>query len=478
MTKEKSLSLNYIAFISTLGGLLFGLDTGVINGALPFMSAEGQLNLTPISEGLITSSLLVGAAFGSAIGGRFSDKFGRRKNIMFLAVLFFFAAIGCAASPTANYLIVCRFLLGLAVGGASVTVLTYLAELAPKNKRGRLVTRNELMIVTGQFLAFVFNAFLGIYFSNAGHIWRVMLGINCIPAVFLFIGMMSMPESPRWLVVKGKISTALDVLQSIRKNKAEAIAEVEEIKNNILAEETLSKSVTYKDIWTNSWIRKIVLIGIGIGIVQQITGINSINYYGTQILKDAGFSMQAALIANTANGVISVTGTLIGIWFIGRVSRRSIFLTGLITTSIVQSLIGIFSITMSGYSFYPWIILLLIVTFMFFFQGCIGPLTWLVMSEIFPARYRGWGMGIAVFCSWIMNATVGFTFPIFLSTIGLSMTFFGFSLCGFLSIIFVYKYVPETKGYSLEEIERRFRCNYTEKIFIKKEPTTVKIINK
>ena len=204
---------------------------------------------------------------------------------------------------------------------------------------------------------------------------------------------------------------------------------------------------------------RIVLVGIGIGIVQQITGVNAINYYGTQILKNAGFTMQAALIANTANGVISVSAVLIGIWLIGRVNRRSIFLVGLITTSIVQCLVGILSVVLQGYSFFPWVMLLLMVTFMAFFQGCIGPLTWLMMAEIFPARFKGLGMGIAVFVSWLMNFTVGLTFPILLSVIGLSMTFFGFSICGFLSFFFVYKCVPETKGRSLEAIEHYFR-NY------------------
>ncbi|SFM29381.1 sugar porter family MFS transporter [Pelosinus propionicus] len=455
-TNEKPLcsKLTSISLISTLGGLLFGLDTGVINGALPFMSAADQLNLTPALEGAVTSSLLLGAAFGSVVGGHLSDRFGRRKALIGLAILFFGATMGCTLSPTAHVMILFRFLLGLAVGGASVTVPTYLAELSPRDGRGRLVTRNELMIVTGQFLAFLFNAIFGVLLGHTGHVWRYMLGIAAIPAIFLFFGMLRMPESPRWLVVKGKISEALNVLVQVRE-KETAIAELNEIQDNIKEQSHLSK-VTYKDLM-EPWVFRIVLIGIGIGIVQQITGVNSINYYGTQILRESGFTMQAALIANTANGVISVTAVLIGIWLLGRVSRRSIFLVGLITTSLVQCLIGILSMTLSEYSFFPWIILLLMVTFMAFFQGCIGPLTWLMMAEIFPARFKGLGMGIAVFCSWIMNFVVGLTFPILLSAFGLSMVFFGFSICGFLSIVFVYKYVPETKGRSLEQIEHYFR---------------------
>ncbi len=256
--------LKKIMIISTFGGLLFGYDTGVINGALPYMSAPDQLNLTPLHEGMVVSILLLGAATGSICGGRLSDMLGRRHNIICLAVLFFFAAIGCSLAPSFEVMLVTRFLLGLAVGGASVTVPTYLAEIAPMERRGRMVTQNEFMIVTGQFLAFVCNAIIAIVLAGDPHIWRYMLAICALPALVLFFGMLRLPESPRWLFMKGKLSDSLGVLKVIRTSKERAIAEFNEIQD-MLQEQSIEHQVTYRDL-TTPWVRRIMLIGIGIAI--------------------------------------------------------------------------------------------------------------------------------------------------------------------------------------------------------------------
>src|SRR5699024_7223736 len=212
-------NLMMITIISTFGGLLFGYDTGVINGALPFMSEPDQLNLTAFTEGLVASSLLLGAAIGAVVGGSLSDKLGRRKYILYLSVLFFVTAVGCALAINVPMMVVFRFFLGVAVGGASVTVPAFLAEMAPTERRGRLVTQNEFMIVTGQLLAFTTNAVIGNLLVNSGFTWRYMLVIAAIPAVVLFFGMLRVPESPRWLVSKGREKEALSVLKKIRTEK-------------------------------------------------------------------------------------------------------------------------------------------------------------------------------------------------------------------------------------------------------------------
>ncbi|MBE0335189.1 MULTISPECIES: sugar porter family MFS transporter [unclassified Paenibacillus] len=446
--------LRKIVIISTLGGLLFGYDTGVINGALPYMSAKDQLNLTALTQGLVASALLFGAAFGAVFGGRLSDYNGRRKNILFLAILFFISTLGCTLAPNITVMIICRFMLGLAVGGASVTVPSYLAEMSPADRRGRIVTQNELMIVSGQLLAFIFNAILGTTMGEHPHVWRYMLIIAALPALFLFFGMLRVPESPRWLVSKGRDGQALGVLKQIR-NEQQASNELVEIKSNLEEESDIQKA-GFKDLAV-PWVRRILLIGIGIAVVQQITGVNSIMYYGTEILKNAGFATQAALIGNIANGAISVLATFVGIWLLGKVGRRPMLMTGLIGTTSALLLISIFSSTLAGSPALPYVVLALTVTFLAFQQGAISPVTWLMLSEIFPLRLRGFGMGLTVFFLWIVNFIIGLLFPVLLGGLGLSTTFYIFVVLGILAILFVKKFLPETKGLTLEQVEHNFR---------------------
>lgn len=453
--QEKNLQI--VIIISTFGGLLFGYDTGVINGALGAMSAPDQLNLNSFQQGLVVAILQLGATIGALGIGQVTDIYGRKKTIMILSILFFIASLCCVLSPNVNFMLAGRFALGIAVGGVSVTVPTYLAEISPTKKRGKVVTRNEFMIVSGQLLAFVFNAIIAISMGDSGHVWRYMLSLAVIPAIVLGLGMIKMPESPRWLISKGKIEEGANVLSKIRTSQ-EAKEEIEILKKAI-TEEANIKKMTIKDLKL-AWVRRLLMIGIGMAFINQFTGVNSIMFYGTEILKTSGFTTNAAFLGNVANGVIAVIAMITSIMKMDRFGRRPMILTGLAGISVVLIGIGIISNTMQDSDMLPYFILGLTVLYLAFFQGLIGPVNWLIISEIFPLRLRGLSMGIVVMILWLSSFVVALLFPILLEYIGMSNTFFTFALLSILSFVFVYCFVPETRGHSLEELEHFFMYKY------------------
>lgn len=439
--------LGNIALIATFGGLLFGYDTGVINGALIFLSHD--LSLSPGMEGVVTSSLLFGAALGALAIGRLSDRRGRRATIILLAALFFVGSLSCALAGNATTLTAFRFLLGIAVGGASVVVPTYLAEIAPADARGAIVTRNELMIVGGQLLAFIVNAVIGTVWGHVDGIWRWMLGIAVLPAIVLGFGMLRMPDSPRWLMMRGRRQQAFEVLVSVR-DEATAQVELQEIA--ALAQHEAHGDVGRRHLATD-WIRRVFMVGVGIAVVQQITGVNSIMYYSTHILAQSGLDERAALVANIANGVISVAATILGIWLLGRMNRRTMLVTGLIGTTCSLLFIGVVAMLVGASVPLAMLVLAGMVVFLTFQQGMISPVTWVLLAEIFPLRIRGFAMGATVFVLWIVNFCIALVFPMAVARVGVSGTFLGFFVLGMGAIAFVARCVPETRGRSLEEIE-------------------------
>jgi MFS transporter, SP family, major inositol transporter len=444
--------LDVITIVATLGGLLFGYDTGVINGALEPMKVD--LGLTATGEGLVTSTLLVGAAVGAAACGKLNDSLGRKKTLTILAVLFFVGTIGGVLAPNLAVMIPSRVILGIAVGGASVTVPVYLAELAPTERRGSLAGRGELAIVVGQLLAFAINAIIGTVWGEHPGVWRYMLAVAAIPAVGLFVGMLQMPESPRWLISKNRHDEALEVLMQVR-SEERARAEMEEVEF-LHEEEEQAKMGGWKDLKIH-WVRRLFIAGIGVAIAQQCTGINSIMYYGTQVLTVAGFSASAALIANVANGVLAVVGSAICLFYLmDRVPRRKLIIGGFIATTTAHGLIVISSFLLPDGLTKAFVILIFMVLFVFCMQLALNIPVWVIISEIFPLDIRGLGMGVSVLCLWVTNAIIAFLFPILVETIQIEGAFLVFVVLGLIAIAFLTKFLPETRGRSLEQLEEAF----------------------
>ena len=444
-----------IAAITTMGSLAFGYDTGVISGALPFMAldaSQGGLGLNPVSEGLVASALIFGGAFGALFAGHLSDRYGRLGVLKALAVLFALGALGTAVAPTLWAMVATRFILGIAVGGASSTVPVLIAELAAPRHRGRLVRQSEVMIVSGQCLAYIASASLAHLFDSP-LTWRFMLAISLIPAVLLYVGMKLVPASPRWLVGKGRVDEARTILAGIRDTQAEVNSELTEIVEQCVKEQ---RQGTGLSALKEPWLLKLLGIGIALGFVLQFTGVNAFVYFTPMILKETGMGTHAALVATIGNGVVSVIAALIGMWLINRMGRRSMLLMGLIVVVLAQIFLGVVINFMPHSLLQSYMALSGVLVFLFFMQMCIGPVYWLLMSELFPNHVRGLMNGIAVSLFWVFNAIVAFLFPVLLSEMG-GMTFFLFALINIGSIIFCTLWLPETKGMTLEQIEQHMQ---------------------
>lgn len=454
--------LGLISVVACFGGLLFGYDTGVANGAEGPMAED--LGLSLLQLGFVISSLVFAAALGALIWGKVSDLWGRRKTIITLAVLFFVGTMLVVFSPSSGepgtfsllgyVILVCgRIMIGLAVGGASTVVPVYLAELAPYEIRGSITGRNELAIVSGQLAAFVMNAVIAMTLGGTIEgVWRVMFAVSALPALALFIGMLRMPESPRWLTENGQYDRALAVLNTVR-SPERAEAEVREIER-IAEQEAAVRDVGWKAVLSNKWLRRIVLIGIGLSMTQQLTGINSVMYYGTRILEESGMTAQQAVLANIAFGVVAVVGGIIALYNMDRLDRRKTFTIGLSLTTSCHLLIGIAAIVLpDGNPLRPIIILVLVVAFVLSMQTFLNIAIWVWLAEIFPLHMRGLGIGISVFFGWTVNGFVALYFPTLVSAVGISTTFFLFAGIGVLALIFVITQVPETRDRTLEDLE-------------------------
>jgi major inositol transporter-like SP family MFS transporter len=441
-----------LTVISTLGGLLFGYDTGVISGALPYLKED--LELSSVQEATVVSSLLFGAMIGALVGGKLSDALGRKGSLRVCAILFFFGALGSALAPSYEVMLPARIVLGVAVGAAAATVPVYLAEMAPAHRRGRMVTINELMIVGGQFLAFTINAIIDAAFGGQS-VWRWMLIVAATPAIALFIGLYFLPESPRWYAVRGRMDDARRVL-GLSRSPEEAAIEYEVIAAHATRDVKEDKGAALRDLRTYAWMRRVLWIGIGLAIVQQATGINTVNYYAPTILESAGLGTSAALVLTISVGVVGIFGTVLGIYLLGHVNRRPLVMIGFTGVAAGHLILALMFLLPES-RVRAYLILLGMLVVVFFVQTFIGTLIWLLLSEIFPMTIRGFSMGAAVFVLWTTNTVISFVFPLLVGALGATLTFGLFVLVNACSLVFVWRYCPETRGRTLEELEDDFR---------------------
>ncbi len=450
--------LGQISLIACLGGLLFGYDTGVVNGSEGPMAHDLGIDLLQL--GLIVGLLPFGAAFGAIFCGKLSDAIGRRKAIMLLAVLFFSGVLLVIFSPGGNgefsavgygFVLTGRLVLGLAVGGASAVVPVFLAELAPYEIRGSITGRNELAIVSGQLAAFVVNALIATIFGTEGHVWRFMFAVCAIPAIFLFFGMLRMPESPRWLVEHGRSEEALEVLETIR-SKARAKAEFDPIE--VISEEESQGKIGMSALLSNKWLIRIVAVGFGLSMIQSLTGISSVMFFGTRVLEESGMTPEQAVLANISFGVVAVIGGIIALRSMDRIDRRKTFLIGLTLTTSCHILISLASVVFpEGHPLRPYVILVLVVAFVLAMQTFLNIAVWVWLAEIFPLHMRGLGMGIAAVGGWCVQGVMALFMPTLLASIGIVGTFLMFAVIGVVSLLYVWRLVPETRGRSLEALE-------------------------
>jgi SP family sugar:H+ symporter-like MFS transporter len=435
-----------IYFFGALGGLLFGYDTGVISGALLFIPDD--FKLTPFLQGAIVAALLLGAMIGAAVAGRLSDRLGRKQLIVAAAVVFTIGSLLAALAPSVAVLIAARFIIGLAVGSAALVVPLYLAEIAPTEVRGAIASLNQLMIVAGILAAFVVNAIL----ASSGD-WRLMLGLAAVPSLILLVGMLFMPEKPRYLVHAGEEDSAREVIEDLPGDERPE-ARIEEIRE---VEEHEEGDVGLRGLWQAKWVRPALLAATGLAVFQQFVGINTIIYYAPTTLTDVGFGKTSAIYANLIIGVVNVLMTVIAIRIIDRVGRKPMLYAGV--AGMVGSLLVLgISLSVLATPHHPGdpaavITLICLGTFIASFAATWGPVVWVMIPEVLPLSLRGTAMGVAVFCNWGANFLVSQTFPPLLSSLGPGPVFLGYAALGLLAAVFVKAFVTETKGRSLEEIE-------------------------
>jgi sugar porter (SP) family MFS transporter len=434
------------ASFAALGGLLFGYDTGVISGAVIFIKKDFALTTFP--QELVVSMVLLGATVGAFSGGKFADRYGRRITLIGTSIVFIAGAMICAFAPSLTMLVLGRVVVGLGIGLASTTVPVYISEVSPPEARGWQVSLFQFAITIG-----ILGAYLVDYAFAKSEAWRWMLGLAAVPGIMLGAGMMFLPESPRWLARYSHPESARAVLMRIRGTQ-DVEVELQEILGSLGHSEERGR---WSDLLHRN-VRPALIVGVGLAIFQQITGINTVIYYAPTILQLAGLSSASVAILATAGiGLVNVVMTIVAMWLIDRVGRRPLLLTGI--TGMILSL-GVLGFVFRSGAQNAAVVRLAVITLMAyvsFFAISLGPIFWLLIAEIFPLKIRGQGEGTSAGTNWVFNLLVSMTFLSLVERIGPAWTFWLYGLLAIAALVFCYYLVPETKGRRLEEIEASWR---------------------
>ncbi|WP_088549296.1 sugar porter family MFS transporter [Paenibacillus aquistagni] len=445
--EHNQINMKYVTLVSivaALGGLLFGFDTAVVSGAIGFMKEKFGLN--EFQVGWAVSSLIVGCILGAALTGIIADKFGRKKVLIAAALLFIIGTLGSAIPSTFSGYIIARMIGGLGIGITSTLCPLYNAEIAPAKYRGRLVALNQLAVVTGIFVVYFVNmgiAGMGDHAWGVENAWRWMFGVGVIPGVLFLVLLFFVPESPRWLITQGRPADSLPILVKIHGEEL-ARQEVLDIKESFK-----EKQGSLRDLFKPG-LRLALIVGVMLAVLQQVTGINAVMYYAPEIFKQAGAGTNGALVQTIMVGFINFIFTILALWLIDRVGRKALLLIGSSLMAVCLLIIG-FAFQTGHTS--GLLILISILVYVAAFAISLGPVVWVIMSEIFPNHIRGKATAIASMMLWLADYVVSQSFPPLLSSAGPAITFWIFGVLALFTFLFTWRVVPETKGKSLEQIE-------------------------
>ena len=453
-----------ISCIATIGGFLFGFDSGVINGTVDGLQLAFQSD--SVGTGFNVASMLLGCAAGAFFAGRLADIFGRRSLLIVASLFFVVSALGSGIAGSSLEFVIFRVLGGMAVGAASVIAPAYIGEVAPAQYRGRLITLQQIAIITGLFSAFVSNYLLaGIAGASTAELWfgfeawRWMFWIEIAPALLFFTGLLFIPESPRYLVIGGKTETARTVLNRLY-GPEQGAAKLIEIDDSLAADHHRPKFSDLIDSDTGR-IRKLVWVGIGLATFQQLVGINVVFYYGAVLWQSVGFSESDALLINVISGAVSIGACLITVSLIDRIGRKPLLWIGSVGMAVTLSAMALAfaSATLDDQGALQLsdamgtLALVAANLYVFFFNGSWGPVMWVMLGEMFPNQIRGSGLAISGLAQWGSNFGITMTFPILLVSIGLMGAYSLYALAAVVSVYFVVRFVHETRGLELEEME-------------------------